>query len=43
MDNTLNKQDFCPLLEELYLGSLDEVDRGLGLFLLVIEDACNNF
>ena len=43
MDNTLNKQDFCPLLEELYLESLDEVDRGLGLFLLVVEDACNNF
>jgi len=43
MDNTLNKQDFCPLLEELYLESLDEVDRGLGLFLLVVEDVCNNF
>lgn len=43
MDNTLNRQDFCPLLEELYLESLDEVDRGFGLFLLVIEDACNNF
>ena len=43
MDNTLNKQDFCFLLEELYLESLDEVDRELGLFLLVVEDACNNF
>ena len=43
MDNTLNKQDFCPLLEELYLESLDEVDRGLGLFLLVVEDTYNNF
>ena len=43
MGNTLNRQDFCPFFEGLYVESLDEVDCGLGLFLLVVEDTCNNF
>ena len=43
MDNTLNRQDFCPLSKGLDLDFLNEVDRKLRLFLLVVEDACNNF